>query len=169
MTDNVHKRAAELADRLENAWMSGWPAGGAAAVDTVEFLRALAAQPQDGIRTDRLEKIIDAYVDDYEMRGDDGDHTPTEGERAMIKDAIMGLLVDDDWDAEWGAHVQRLVAQRSAQPQDERGAMRAALEAILRDPHGCPFCDSGKLRNSAKDHAAGCGYALARAALENRK
>lgn len=50
--------------------------------------------------------------------------------------------------------------------QGAEGLMRSALESILRDPHGCPFCDSGELRNPAKDHDAGCGYALARAALK---
>jgi hypothetical protein len=36
-----------------------------------------------------------------------------------------------------------------------------ALELILAEPHGCPFCDSGKLRkpmNPAKGHTADCGF-----------
>ncbi len=45
------------------------------------------------------EAEIDEYLEDYEMRGNDEDgrdacHTPTEGERLLIKDAIMGLLAD---------------------------------------------------------------------------
>lgn len=43
--------------------------------------------------------------------------------------------------------------------------MRTALLAILADPHGCPFCDSGKLRNPNKGHTDECGFALAQAAL----
>lgn len=54
---------------------------------------------------DTLETIIDAYIADYVMEGDGGCHTPTEGERLLIKDAIIGLLVDPDWDAEWGKHI----------------------------------------------------------------
>lgn len=42
-----------------------------------------------------------------------------------------------------------------------------ALKAILADPYGCPFCDSGKLRNPAKPHDEDCGFALARAALSS--
>jgi len=45
-----------------------------------------------------FEKAIDEYLDDYEMIGEDEDgrdacHSPTEGEKALIKDAIMGF----DW------------------------------------------------------------------------
>lgn len=43
--------------------------------------------------------------------------------------------------------------------------LTTALEAIIREPHGCPFCDSGKLRNPNKDHTSNCGYALASIAL----
>lgn len=43
-----------------------------------------------------------------------------------------------------------------------------ALEVILEEPHGCPFCDSGILRtpnNPAKSHTENCGYYRARLAL----
>lgn len=45
------------------------------------------------------EAEIDEYLEDYEMHGNDEDgrdacHTPTEGERILIKDAILGLLAD---------------------------------------------------------------------------
>ena len=39
------------------------------------------------------------------------------------------------------------------------------VEAINRDPHGCPFCDSGKLRRPGvpeKDHNDDCAYKLIR-------
>lgn len=38
---------------------------------------------------------------------------------------------------------------------------RDALDAILASPHGCVFCDSGKLRNPAKGHDPKCGFYLA--------
>lgn len=41
---------------------------------------------------------------------------------------------------------------------------RNALEAILADPYGCPFCDSGKLRGT-KPHDANCGFKMAQDAL----
>lgn len=47
----------------------------------------------------------------------------------------------------------------------EVALLRAALEAILQEPYGCPFCNSGKLRNPLKGHTDDCGYALAQAAL----
>jgi hypothetical protein len=43
--------------------------------------------------------------------------------------------------------------------------LQAALEAILAEPYGCCFCDSGKLRNSDKQHDPACGFAMARKAL----
>ena len=45
---------------------------------------------------------------------------------------------------------------------------REVLEAILKDPYGCRFCDSGKLRkpnDPKKDHDYDCGYLLALEAL----
>lgn len=43
--------------------------------------------------------------------------------------------------------------------------MYEALQLILSEPHGCPMCDSGKLRNSANPHFDDCGFARARAAI----
>jgi hypothetical protein len=48
-------------------------------------------------------------------------------------------------------------------------AMCDALTAILADPHGCRFCDSGKLRNPKKEHDDTCGYLLAATALKSEK
>jgi hypothetical protein len=64
---------------------------------------------------DKLEEVIDAYVGDYECMGEnaagtDGYYSPNEHERYLIKDAIIGLLADQDWDAAWGAHIASLAA-----------------------------------------------------------
>lgn len=45
------------------------------------------------------EAVIDAYLEDYEMQGEaedgrDACYTPSEGEKFLIKDAIMGLLAE---------------------------------------------------------------------------
>ena len=79
---------------------------------------------------DNLEVIIDAFIEDYEMIGETEDgrdacHTPTEGERALIKDAICGLLVDTDWDNAWGAHIKSL-----AHPPEAHKLLQQALEAL---------------------------------------
>lgn len=37
----------------------------------------------------------------------------------------------------------------------------AVLKSIISDPHGCRFCDYGKLRNPAKEHDEACGYSMA--------
>jgi hypothetical protein len=63
---------------------------------------------------DRLEQVIDAYLEGYEMVGEaedgrDACHQPSDDERALIKDAILGLLADPEWDAEWG----KLIEQRA--------------------------------------------------------
>jgi len=36
-----------------------------------------------------------------------------------------------------------------------------ALTRILDSPYGCAYCDSGKLRNTQKDHDERCGFAQA--------
>lgn len=41
----------------------------------------------------------------------------------------------------------------------------AALKRILAKPAGCPWCDSGVLRNPKKSHSDDCGFKLAREAL----
>ena len=46
--------------------------------------------------------------------------------------------------------------------------MLAALLATKKDPHGCRFCDSGRLRTPSdptKSHDDDCGFALADAAI----
>jgi len=53
----------------------------------------------------------------------------------------------------------------------ERDTLAAIVRAIARDPHGCPFCDSGKLRqpyDPSKGHDANCGYLLMDAARARR-
>lgn len=44
-----------------------------------------------------VEKAIDEYVEGYGLEADEGYHDPTDDERFMIRDAIMGLLVYEDF------------------------------------------------------------------------
>ena len=84
-----------------------------------------------------LEKVIDDYIEYYEMHGESEDgrdaiYTPTENDKALLKDAILGLLVDTDWDAAWGAHIDSLVSARAAKIETwtdaDADAARLALE-----------------------------------------
>jgi hypothetical protein len=45
--------------------------------------------------------------------------------------------------------------------------LETALRAILAEPYGCRFCDSGVLRNPQKGHDADCGFFLAASALQS--
>lgn len=54
-------------------------------------------------------------------------------------------------------------------PHNEPGPAIEALQAIVNNPDGCPFCDSGKLRtpnNPAKGHTETCGFAMAEDVLK---
>jgi hypothetical protein len=79
--------------------------------------------------TDRLEQVIDAYLEDYEMVGEaedgrDACYQPNENERILIKDAILGLLSDSAWDAEWGKLIAQRVAESAALPSASLGEQR---------------------------------------------
>ncbi len=67
--------------------------------------------------------------------------------------------------------VHRVAARRLVQAMEhihdtEIAPIRNALKRILAEPYGCPMCDSGKLRNAAKEHWESCGYAMAFKVLE---
>jgi len=42
-----------------------------------------------------------------------------------------------------------------------------ALKAILADPTGCAFCDSGRLRSPVKGHDRECGFRMAEEVLKS--
>ena len=69
-----------------NAVFDAWRNG-----EDASMTLALSAPPADG---DRVEAAIDDYIDGYVMEGDDGYYQPNDGDTAMLKDAMMGLLVD---------------------------------------------------------------------------
>ncbi|HGN0628726.1 TPA: hypothetical protein ACKRM8_006068, partial [Pseudomonas aeruginosa] len=43
-----------------------------------------------------IQVAIDDYLDGYELRADEGAHTPTDFERFLLDDCIAGLLAEDD-------------------------------------------------------------------------
>ena len=110
-------------------------------VEWLERFAALLSTPAEMpvgelTQPDELETIIDTYVEDYEMRGEDeqgrdASYTPSEGEKGMLKDFVFGLLADADWDKAWGAHIDRLAA---AKAQPERVALTdEQLTALYRE------------------------------------
>lgn len=93
----------EMPGPLQQAAQAGAPE----AVPTVERV------PTE-FTPDKLETIIDQYIDDYELRGDGGDYTPSQFEKFLIKDAIMGLLVDPEFDAALASHLKHADQAASA-------------------------------------------------------
>jgi len=78
-----------------NAVFDAWRNG-----EDASMTLALSAPPADG---DRVEAAIDDYIDGYVMEGDDGYYQPNDGDTAMLKDAMMGLLVDPGFLAAYDA------------------------------------------------------------------
>jgi hypothetical protein len=72
-------------------------------------------------------KVAD-YVANYEFRGDEGDHAPSDGERALIEDAIQGFLADSV-DPKLQRLCEALRAIRAGYPSNSNAA-RIANEAL---------------------------------------
>ena len=56
------------------------------------------------------EEKIDDYLEDYELRADEGGHYPTDWEKFLIKDAIIGLIDE----LQINQHVVAQVAEQGA-------------------------------------------------------
>lgn len=46
--------------------------------------------------------------------------------------------------------------------------LQEAIVMILAEPHGCPMCDSGKLRSPNKPHWTTCGFGRAHALMATK-
>lgn len=75
------------------------PKRGALAAPREPSVPAEPAQSRSvrGEAYDRLQAVIEEYIDGYTFEGDNGYHQPTGAERILIMDAIQGMLVDDDF------------------------------------------------------------------------
>lgn len=99
------------------------------------------------------ESVIDAYLEDYEMRGEDVEgrdacHTPSRREKMLIKDAIMGLLsevpakqpqdVESQKSANQALNESCVSGVRVEQPQAEavpsEAAIKTAWERVTLEP-----------------------------------
>lgn len=58
--------------------------------EAIALLRAFLAEPSEAVAW--TESAIDEYLSDYSLPGDDGDYTPTDDEKFVIKDAIIGFM-----------------------------------------------------------------------------
>lgn len=58
--------------------------------EAIALLRAFLAEPSEAVAW--TESAIDEYLSDYSLCGDDGDYTPTDDEKFVIKDAIIGFM-----------------------------------------------------------------------------
>ncbi|MGA0608880.1 hypothetical protein [Caldimonas sp. KR1-144] len=84
-----------------------------------------------------LESAIDDYIDGYTFEADEGSYTPTDTERAVIKDAFMGLLADTEFCAAM-ADVGIVAAHPSpAAPQGQGEPIEGAPQTGKRN---CPAC-----------------------------
>jgi hypothetical protein len=78
-----------------------------------------------------LDAHVAEYLGGYELRGDGGDHTPTEFEAALIADAVAGLIGDDEF-------IRRLAAwdrlrTRPAGVQPSAAPLSMGLLNLLQD------------------------------------
>lgn len=58
--------------------------------EAIALLRAFLAEPSEAVAW--TESAIDEYLSGYSLIGDDGDYTPTDDEKFVIKDAIIGFM-----------------------------------------------------------------------------
>lgn len=97
---------------------------------------------------------IDEYLADYEFRGDGGDYAPTETERLLIKDAILGLLADPPLPQ--SATPSAVAAEDARELTDERIDHIADL-VIKGMPDGISgFCKSWGWRQFARAILSDC-------------
>ncbi|WP_249291992.1 hypothetical protein [Achromobacter ruhlandii] len=113
--DDVLARTGNTADH-----QAGWFAGMGQGQANAHANMAIRARSRDW---KAIQVAIDDYLDGYELRADEGAHTPTDFERFLLDDCITGLLADDDFLA--------LLAARPAPVAGNALADRgAAFEAV---------------------------------------
>lgn len=94
---------------------------------------------------DKAREELAAYRASNSIRGDNRAGTCEDRDAYQASSSIRG----DNRDF-WKARAERA---------------EAALKRILAKPDGCPWCDSGVLRNPKKSHSDDCGFKLARETL----
>lgn len=69
---------------------------------------------------------------------------------------------DDGLEMSKGVHdtVQRLINQH-VEDTARIKQLEESIRGIIKNPYGCPFCDSGVLRNEDRDHWPECSFKIA--------
>lgn len=116
----------------------------------------MAAKPETHgelveFKLDPLEFAIDNFVTEYELNDGEVFHRPNEFERLLIKDAIMGLIADHAFDAEWGKVINEQAERKAAAllAADKAGGEVVALRQ-----------ENGLLRTALRFYANGDHYHL---------
>ena len=86
------------------------------------------------------EAMVDEYLEDYEMVGEDAEgcdacYTPSEDERALIKDAVMGLLAEAEECARAALHS---TGKPQAIPSPAVAPTQPAAEPAVQAPGAAP-------------------------------
>lgn len=113
--DDTLARTGNTADH-QAGWFAGMEQGQANAQGNA----AMRAQSRDW---KAIQVAIDEYLDGYELRADEGAHTPTNFERFLLDDCIAGLLAEDDILALLGGATAPAAG-------DARAARDSAFEAV---------------------------------------
>jgi CelD/BcsL family acetyltransferase involved in cellulose biosynthesis len=106
----------------------------------------------DTTRRQEIEQVTDALLATFDPGGNLPDDCAEWAEQhtwAMTKAAHLFLTL---------LAALEVQTQRIAQLEE-------VMRLILAEPYGCPMCDSGKLRNPAKEHWDCCGFAWAASLL----
>lgn len=94
-------------------------------------------------------------------------HTP--GPWIVLHENDMSIITKSEFSqgevvaqlSTWGDSELKANAQLIAAAPD----LLAACKSLLSEPFGCPFCDSGRLRNSERIHTLDCAYVLLQNAI----
>lgn len=86
--DDTLARTGNTADH-----QAGWFAGMEQGQANAQANMAIRAPSRDW---KAIQVAIDEYLDGYELRADEGAHTPTDFERFLLDDCIAGLLAEDE-------------------------------------------------------------------------
>ena len=124
-------RTGNTADHQEG-WFAGVDHGRAEARDIAAAVHAAPTLAAPAVRNWRaVQAAIDDYLEGYELRLDEGCHTPSEFERFMLVDAVAGLMEDDEFiDALYSAVTAARAAPAAGDARDAQ-RYRAWRDAMV--------------------------------------
>ncbi|MBD9434201.1 hypothetical protein IB257_30050 [Achromobacter sp. ACM03] len=83
-----------------------------------------------------VQAAIDDYLEGYELRLDEGCHTPTEFERFLLVDAVAGLMADDEFiDALYSAVTAARAAPAAGDAHIDPALLRETADHLTEDGH----------------------------------